>query len=234
LTPFDLVAGLILLVSALLGLSRGGVQEMVTLVAFTLSAMTGVFLLPISAPVAHALVHTGWLSKVVAVVVVFLIAYVAMRIAGAALSSALHRQAALGALDRTVGFGLGLARGLVAIGLFCLVFSAVTPRWLQPHWIIGGPVYGLGQTSGRVLASLAPQGLKAVGGFGRVLSEQVNKTDDSGEAYPSDSAAVSQGGDMSGQTANATPNSSASDPYRRSRRSGIRPKTLSLDSRPAE
>jgi membrane protein required for colicin V production len=234
LTAFDLVAGLILLASALLGLSRGGVQEMVTLVAFTFSATIGVFLLPISAPISHALVHTGWLSKVVAVVVVFLIAYVAMRIAGAALSSALHRQAALGALDRTVGFCLGLARGLVALGLFCLVFSAVTPRWLQPHWIVGGPIYGVGQTSGRLIASVAPQGLKAVGGFGRVLSDQVHKTDDSGEAEPLGDGVVSQGSDMGGQTANATPNSSASDPYSWSRRSGSRSKTLSIDSRPAE
>jgi len=228
LTLFDIVAGLLVLVSAMLGFSRGAVREVVTLVSFTLAAMAAVFLLPISHPIAHALVKPAWASKIVAIAVIFVVAYIALRISGASISAALHRQAALGALDRTLGFVLGAGRGLVALGLFCLVFGAVTPRFLQPPWIIGGPLYGVGRASGALIASLAPSGLKAVGGFGRVMTDQVSaESDGSSDAEP-DAAGSSAPGVA------ATPNSSGSAPYTARRYPHRAPATLTVINRPAE
>jgi membrane protein required for colicin V production len=229
LTLFDIVAGLLLLASAMIGFSRGAVREVVTLVSFTLAAMAAVFLLPISHPIAHALVQPAWASKIVAIAVIFVIAYIALRIAGASIAAALHRQAALGALDRTLGFGLGAGRGLVALGLFCLVFGAVTPRFLQPPWIVGGPLYGVGRASGALIASLAPSGLKAVGGFGRVMKDHViAESDGSSDAAPD----TDPGSDA--PAAAATPNSSDSAPYTGRHRLHRTPATLNVINRPAE
>ncbi len=228
MTLFDIVAGLLVLVSAMIGFSRGAVREVVTLVSFTLAAMAAVFLLPISHPIAHALVKPPWASKIVAIAVIFVVAYIALRISGASISAALHRQAALGALDRTLGFVLGAGRGLVALGLFCLVFGAVTPRFLQPPWIVGGPVYGVGRASGALIASLAPSGLKAVGGFGRVMTDKVSADSDvSADAEP-DSA------ESSTSAVEATPNSSGSAPYTARRHLHRIPATLTVINRPAE
>jgi membrane protein required for colicin V production len=240
LTLFDIVAGLLVLASAMIGFSRGGVREVVTLVSFALAAMAAVFLLPISHPLAHALVKPAWASKVAAVLVVFVVAYIALRIFGASISAALHKQATLGALDRTMGFILGAGRGLVALGLFCLVLGAM-PRFLQPNWIVGGPLYGVGRASGALIASIAPSGLKAVGGFGRIMTDRVSAdTDGSSDATSSgpDSArsdASSGLGDASAAPAvAATPNSSDSAPYTGRRHRRRSPATLSVINRPAE
>jgi membrane protein required for colicin V production len=240
LTLFDIVAGLLVLASAMIGFSRGAVREVVTLVSFTLAAMAAVFLLPISHPIAHALVQPAWASKIVAIAVIFVVAYIALRIAGASLAAALHRQATLGALDRTLGFGLGAGRGLVALGVFCLVFGAVTPRFLQPPWIVGGPLYGVGRASGALIASLAPSGLKAVGGFGRVMKDEVSAdtdgSSDSSPPSPSDSAGqtTTPQQDSSHSSPPAPPNSSGSLPYTAHRHRHRAPATLSVINRPAE
>ncbi len=232
MTLFDIVAGLLLLASAMIGFSRGGVREVVTLVSFTLAAMAAVFLLPISHPIAHALVKPAWASKIAAVVVVFVVAYIALRIAGASISAALHRQATLGALDRTVGFVLGAGRGLVALGLFCLVLGAM-PHFLQPSWIVGGPVYGVGRASGALIASLAPSGLKAVGGFGRIMKDRVSADTDPSSESESD-ASTSSGAGRDDPAVVATPNSSDSPPYTARHHRRGSPATLSVVNRPAE
>ena len=252
MTLFDVVAGLLLLVSALIGFSRGAVREIVSLVSFTLAAMAAVFLLPISHPIARALVHPAWASKVVAIAVVFVVAYVALRIAGASVAAFLHSQATLGALDRSGGFLLGAGRGLVALGLFCLVFAAVTPRFLQPDWIVSSPFYGVGRASGRVIASLAPSGLKAVGGFGRVMKDQVVADDDGSPASASaptassDPSAGSAAADAGAPALEATSqgiadssrptphNSSDPAPYAGDRHRRRAPATLNVINRPAE
>jgi membrane protein required for colicin V production len=254
LTLFDIVAGLLVLASAMIGFSRGAVLEVVSLVSFTFAAMASVFLLPISNPIAHALVNPAWASKVVAILVVFLVAYIALRIAGASIAAVLHSQAALGALDRSLGFILGAGRGLVALGLFCLVFGAVTPRFLQPTWIVGGPIYGVGRASGALIASLAPSGLKAVGGFGRVMTDRVTADTDTAPDDPGASDPAADSGGSSGSSEadgavgrsdrrpddkaegsrSAPDNSSDSAPYNAHRARHRRPATLTVINRPAE
>jgi membrane protein required for colicin V production len=239
LTLFDIVAGLLVLVSAMIGFSRGAVREVVTLVSFTLAAIAAVFLLPISHPIAHALVKPAWASKIVAIAVIFIAAYIALRIAGASIAAALHRQATLGALDRSGGFLLGAARGLAALGLFCLVLGAM-PRFLQPSWVVGGPLYGVGRASGALIASLAPSGLKAMGGFERLMKDKVSADTDGSSEAGADSSSGSSGADAASSqdktdsSLSATPNSSESAPYtgRRPRHRG--PATLSVINRPAE
>jgi membrane protein required for colicin V production len=232
----------------MIGLSRGAVREVVTLVSFTLAALAAVFLLPISHPIAHAFVQPAWASKVVAILVVFVVANIALSIAGGSIAAVLHRQAALGALDRSLGFIIGAGRGLVALGLFCLVFAAVTPRFMQPPWIVSGPLYGVGRASGAVIASLAPSGLKAVDGFGRVMKDRLSADSDVSADAPSDPGAASGSGDVDATPSTAaTPpqdsaegstsapdNSSDSAPYTVHRHRYRRPATLNVINRPAE
>ena len=93
---FDIVGGAVLIVSALLGFSRGAVMEVVALVAFTVAAALAVWLLPYTGPFAHATVHPAWASNAVAVGISFLIAYFAIRILGDRLSRAMRSHVTLG------------------------------------------------------------------------------------------------------------------------------------------
>ena len=82
MTVFDAVLLLIVLVSGLIGYARGAIKELVTLFAFTLAALAAVFSLPVTGVLFRRLVHPAWAGSAVAVLVVFVAAYVALRVIG--------------------------------------------------------------------------------------------------------------------------------------------------------
>ena len=59
--------------------------------------------------------------------VVFVVVYAALRIAGGGLARGIQSAQVLGILDRTVGLGFGLLRALVVLGALHLAFNAATP-----------------------------------------------------------------------------------------------------------
>ena len=196
---FDLVAALVILVSALIGFSRGVVMELVALFAFTLAATAALYLLPFTAPLARAEVHPAWAANAAAVAVSFLIVYFGVRLLGGGVSRSLRSQATLGTLDRTVGLAFGVARALVVLGVVYLVFNA-TPFGRPPDLLTQAKLYPLARGSGVALASLAPGGVKQMEGFGSSLKARMGGGDpgppegpvDVGAAYgppPSDDAA---------------------------------------------
>ncbi len=187
MTAFDLVALLIVSVSALIGFSRGAVREVITVFAFTVAALLALYALPVTAPLARRLVHPPWLGAAAAVVVVFICAYVALRVLGSAITSQLEGSA-LGGANRLAGAGFGALRALVLVGAFALVFNAVTPRGLQPAWITGGFTWPVARGSGLALAAFAPAGLSVAGGLGKAVGEGVKKGLAAGDAAPAEAA----------------------------------------------
>jgi membrane protein required for colicin V production len=173
---FDLVAGLVLVVSALIGFSRGAVLEVVTLFAFTVAATLSVYLLPFTAPIARQNVHPPWAANAVAVALAFLIAYIGLRLLGAHISRAIRSQSTLGSLDRTVGLAFGVVRALVVLGVVYLVFSA-TPFGQPPPLLTRAKLYPLARGAGLTLASVAPGGLREMEGFGAGLKARMDGSD---------------------------------------------------------
>lgn len=173
MTLFDLIAGAILLISALVGYNRGAVRELVTVLAFSLAALAAVFLLPFSGPIARQSVHPAWAGNTTAIVVVFILAYIGFRYAGGYLAGKLHQRAALGAIDRSIGLGFGILRALIFLGVFYMVFNAATPAERIPDWIAKGKLYPLARASGQALETFAPKGMKAAGRLGPSLGEAV-------------------------------------------------------------
>jgi membrane protein required for colicin V production len=155
---FDLAAGLALVVSGLIGWVRGGAREAAGMVALVLAAIVAFAALRFTGPVARHAIHTAWLANVAAVLVVFVTLYALLRVLAAALSRGLHRNEALGALDRTVGAGFGLARALVFLGLLNLTLNAVMPARRMPTWISGAILYPVSDASAGALKRLAPKG----------------------------------------------------------------------------
>jgi membrane protein required for colicin V production len=184
LTLFDLVALGLLAISALLGFVRGAVRELVTVFAFTLAAWICVALLLISGPIARRSIHPGWAANASALIVVFLIAYVALRVLGGWLSTVLKSQATLGTLDRSLGLGFGVVRALVVLGVFYIVFNAATPSYLVPSWIADGALYPVSRASAEALQAVAPKGLHAAGGLGQVLKDGIAKEPGDDPAEP--------------------------------------------------
>ena len=186
MTLFDIIALLILGVSLLVGLVRGALREVTTVVAFLVAVAIALFSLRLTVPLARAAVHPAWAATAVALVAVFLAAYVLLRVLAGAVTRGVHSTTALGAVDRLIGAGFGLLRGLVVLGLFDLLFHSATPPELAPSWITQAKLYPLSEASAQALRALAPKGLS----FARHLSPsiaQAVKSDDADAERQSDS-----------------------------------------------
>ena len=174
MTAFDIVFLLIVLVSALVGYARGAIKELVTLLAFLIAALAAVFALPLSGPLFRHLIHPAWAGNACAVLVVFVVVYVGLRVLGGVLTRHVH-SSRLGGVDRAGGAVFGVGRALVLVGAFFLVFNAVTPAELSPRWISGGLTWPVARASGRALTTFAPGGLKLADGVTRMMGEGVKK-----------------------------------------------------------
>ncbi|HLK23429.1 MAG TPA: CvpA family protein [Caulobacteraceae bacterium] len=173
MTPFDLIALLILGVSTLVGFIRGALREVATVVSFVAAVAVALIALRYTAPIARTVVHAQWAATAAALVVVFLASYIVIRVLTAGMMRGLHNIRALGVLDRIVGAGFGLLRGLVVLGLFFLGFNLALPATGAPPWIAEARLYPLARTSADALVALAPKGSALAGKLTPVLSRAV-------------------------------------------------------------
>ncbi|MET0295530.1 MAG: CvpA family protein [Phenylobacterium sp.] len=163
MTLFDVIALAVMAISGIVGFARGGVREMVNVVSLVAAVLASVFALRFTGPVMRGVMDPDWTGNVAAIVIVFALSYIGLRILGGVVARRLHATHALGALDRGVGVGFGLLRALIALGLFSVVFNAATPPERVPQWISGAALYPLTTRAGEVLKAFAPKGLDMAG-----------------------------------------------------------------------
>jgi len=173
MTLFDVIAGLILLVSAFIGFVRGATRELMTVLAFIVAAALSILLLRFTGPLARSAIDPDWAGLGVAILIVFVIFYIALRVLGARLVERVHGIDSLGTLDRVVGVGVGILRALVVLGAFNLVFLAATPEEREPSWVTGAALYPLTEAAGKVLKALAPEGKAVAGKIGPAIEKAV-------------------------------------------------------------
>src|SRR5665213_2939658 len=79
---FDYIAGAVLLVSGLIGFARGATREVTTVIAFVLAAIVAVFALRFTGPIARHAIHTAWIANTAAILILFILAYIVLRMIG--------------------------------------------------------------------------------------------------------------------------------------------------------
>ena len=155
MTALDIFVLLALGGGALVGFVRGFVQETLVLAAWLAGIVA---LILFHAPTAAAVSHlasgpTG--ASALAFVMLFLPAYILMRL----LAHRLGRQARasrLMPLDRLLGGGFGMLKGLIGATLFFLLANLGTdlvygPKAERPEWMRDSRTYPLLDASGRAL-----------------------------------------------------------------------------------
>lgn len=162
MTQFDFIAGPLLIVSTLIGFSRGAAKELTGMIALIGAALAAVFLLRFTAPIGRRLIDPDWAGVGVALFFVGLLAYMALRLLGAGVTRRAQTTQALGILDRVGGGGLGFLRAVVLLGAFNLLFHVATLPETEPHWVTGGVTYPISESAGRLVKSFAPEGLAVV------------------------------------------------------------------------
>jgi membrane protein required for colicin V production len=193
-TKFDIIVFGLLFISAGVGFVRGAAREIAAMFALVAAAALAIFGLPFSAPLARQFVSAPWLAAVAALIVVFLVTYIVLRLVGAGVARQIQQTHVLGALDRTVGLLIGLVRGLVVLGALNLMFGAATPPDLQPKWILESRTWPLSQNMGQFLRSLAPGGLDIAGRLRPAFERAV--TEGSGDRTATDRYDARQRGEI--------------------------------------
>ena len=155
MTALDIFVILLLGGAALIGFVRGFVHEVLALFAWIVAiAVLKLF----HAPLQHALVgpvgnEPG--ASIVAFVVLFFPAYVAVKLFARAVGGK-ARKSVLGPVDRVLGGGFGMLKGLLGATLFFLLANLVTdmvygPRADRPDWMISSKTYPLLNATGRAV-----------------------------------------------------------------------------------
>jgi membrane protein required for colicin V production len=127
----DLVVLGIIAVSALLGMSRGFVREMLGLAAWVIAGLGAVQYGPQLEPQAAKLIGDPEIAGVAAYAGVFLVLVIVLSLLSNLVGRAV-RGSALGGLDRTLGLVFGLARGAAVMVLAFTLGSLMLPPKLWP------------------------------------------------------------------------------------------------------
>jgi len=181
-TLFDIVIAVILGVSALVGLSRGAMREMTNVASFVLAVFIAVFGLRFSGPIAAHSIHPGWAANIVAIGLVFLVAYIILRIIGGAMTGSVRGSPVVGPVDRILGLGFGLVRGLIMVGLIVMVLGTAFGDHM-PHGIADAKLFPLAQASATALKAIGPR-----------ISPFANHAAENAAAGPASDAPLSGGG----------------------------------------
>ena len=187
MTPFDIIAGLLLLVSGAVGFARGASRELTSALSFIFAAAIALFGLRISGPLFRSLMDPDWAATASALIVVFVVAFILLRLIAERLTTGLH-DSALGLVDRAVGVGFGLMRALVILGVFNLLFHMATPPERVPAWVGKSIFYPVSEASARVLKVFAPKGSALAGKLAPAIKEAVREgSDNTSDGKPADS-----------------------------------------------
>jgi len=153
----DLIILLVLLLSGLLAFLRGFVQEVLSVASWIGALFVAVYGYVYLQPYARQFVTVNTtIADAAAGLVLFLVALVIFVIVSRFLARSLS-MAGLGALDRTLGFLFGLARGAALVCLaYLLILWAVPDRKDHPAWLTQARALPLVEEGADFLWSLVP------------------------------------------------------------------------------
>src|SRR5438128_11874213 len=154
-TLLDLVLLGVMLVSGLLALVRGFMREILSIAAWGAAAIVTLYSYAKLLPWAKTQFASETIATAVVVAGVFVgtlivVSVITVRISDMILDSR------IGALDRTLGFLFGLARGLLIVVVAFLFFSWLVPDKQRPDWVTGAKSRVVLDGTGQWLMSLLP------------------------------------------------------------------------------
>lgn len=134
ITLLDGILIVIMLISAVLAMVRGFVREVLSIASWVAAATSAYMLYGHVLPFARQYISNEYVALGASVAGVFLltliiVSYITMRISDFVLDSR------IGALDRTLGFVFGAARGLLLVVVAMLFFNWFVAPERQPTWV---------------------------------------------------------------------------------------------------
>ena len=155
ITLLDIILLLVMLVSGLLAMIRGFMREILSIGAWGVAALVTLYSYPRVLPLAKQYFDSNSVAAAVSAGGVFLTTLLIVSIITARVSD-MVLDSRVGALDRTLGFLFGLARGLVIVVVAFLFFAWLVPDRSQPEWVRSAKSKLVLQNTGQWLMSMLP------------------------------------------------------------------------------
>ncbi|WP_310619913.1 CvpA family protein [Flexibacterium corallicola] len=156
--PITLLDGILLVImfiSAILAMIRGFVREVLSIASWLAAAVAAYYFYGDLVPLLSQYISSETIATAVSVALIFLVtllvvSYITMRISDFVLDSR------IGALDRSMGFVFGAARGFLLVVVALLFFDWFVPEKQQPQWVLNAKSRHFLVSTGSSLISVLP------------------------------------------------------------------------------
>jgi membrane protein required for colicin V production len=155
ITLLDFILIGVMLISALLAMIRGFMREILSIAAWVIAAVATLYAYSRLLPYAKTYFNNDIIAAGAVIGGTFLgtlliVSIITVRFSDMVLDSR------VGALDRTLGFLFGLARGLIIVVVAFLFFAWLVPPRTQPSWVANAKSRVVLQSTGDWLISMLP------------------------------------------------------------------------------
>jgi membrane protein required for colicin V production len=150
----DLAVLGIVLVSALLSMMRGFTREVLAIASWAAAAAAAYYFYPMVMPYLTPYIHKEVIAQAAAAAIVFFVTLIVVSLFTVRLSDVIL-DSRIGALDRSLGFVFGVARGFLLAVVAFAIFNWLVSEKQQPEWVKNArtrPV--LTETANRIVAIL--------------------------------------------------------------------------------
>ena len=155
ITLLDIVLIVVMLISGLLAMVRGFMREVLSIIAWILAAGATLYAYSKLLPLAKQYFNNDIVAAVAVIGGVFLLTLLVVSILTVRISD-MVLDSRVGALDRTLGFLFGLARGLVIVVVAFMFFNWLVPDRSQPEWVRAAKSKVVLTGTGQWLMSMLP------------------------------------------------------------------------------
>jgi membrane protein required for colicin V production len=156
ITLLDIVLIVVMLISGLLAMVRGFMREVLSIIAWVLAAGATLYSYAKLLPLAKQYFNNDIVATVAVIGGVFLVTLLVVSVLTVRLSD-MVLDSRVGALDRTLGFLFGLARGLVIVVVAFMFFTWLVPDRSQPEWVKSAKSRVVLTGTGQWLMSMLPE-----------------------------------------------------------------------------
>ena len=154
----DLGLIVVILVSALLAMLRGFTREVLAIASWIAAAAAGAYLYPYLLPYVKPYIAKEPWASIASATAIFFVALIVVSIVTVNLSDAIL-DSKVGALDRSLGFLFGVARGFVLCVIAYVFFSMLDPLDKQPEWMRNAKMRPVLQSVGDDMTAMLPHDL---------------------------------------------------------------------------
>ncbi|MFT0892067.1 CvpA family protein [Pseudochelatococcus sp. G4_1912] len=175
----DLIVIGIVLISSLLASVRGFTREVLAIAAWVAAAAAALYLHPFVLPHLEPYISNPMVAQVASIAAVFIITLVLVSFVTVQISD-LILDSRIGAVDRSLGFVFGAARGILICAIALLFFNWLVKPEAQPEWAQNAKSRPLLQSTGNQLLALLPAD------FGNAVLQKIAPQKPGDDAAPAD------------------------------------------------